>query len=434
MASTTSEVSVAKTAPAPMNQPPNRWRPVTAKLTQRVAASIVAVILITVFAASSYFDKTTYEKSYDVAAVFYYYLGAKYFPEVGYFNLHTCALEADDEAGGYWYGIDEVRDMETYRIVPRSSLSPCPRTNFTAQRWSDFSRDVEYFALLARPTYFASALADKGFNPPPSWVVLARPLAQAVPISNRLVAGIVCNLDVIAVLIGVLIIWRSHGGIASLLTAALAIFYFGNFGRIGGNFLQYAWFPSLVAAVILWRQNRPRCSGAMLGLATALQIFPLFFGLPIVVRGIIDVVRGRKKAEWHPHIRFSGALTAVLLASFLLGSFSGRGVGVWGEWQKKISIHKNYLRGEIFDIGLANLTGEIVSVNHNDSDSYVDDVPNTFVRLDALERNLWIQRALCATFLAMWMLTVVSAPGGGTFSVSDLSLCTPPQAHRRITM
>lgn len=382
---------------------------------RRVEATILVLILLAVFSASSYCDRKTPEKSYAVAAVFYYYLGAKYFSEVGYFNLHTCALEADDETGGYWYWIKEVRDMETYRIVPRSVLPQCPRTNFSTERWREFSQDVEYFALLAPPSYFASAFADKGFNPPPSWAALAKPLAQAVPISNRRVASIVFNLDIIAVLIGVLIIWRNSGGIAALLTSGLAIFYFGNFGRIGGNFLQYVWFPLLIAAVILWAKGRPGFSGAALGMAAGLQVFPLFFGMPIVVRGIIDFLRRSKKTAWRPHFRFSGALIAVMLASFLLGSLAGRGVGAWGEWQKKISIHKNYLQGEIFDIGLANIVAATISTNHSDGDSYVDDVPKNLARLEALKSNIWIYRVLCAIFLAVWALVVARAPADDLF-------------------
>jgi hypothetical protein len=94
---------------------------------------------------------------------------------------------------------------------------------------------------------------------------------------------------------------------------------------------------------------------------------------------------------------------------------AGRGVGGWGEWQKKISIHRDYLRGEIFDIGLANLTAAAVSANHNGATNYLEDVPNTFMRLDSLKRNIWIYRALCAIFLATWMVLVVRAPAGDLF-------------------
>lgn len=415
MVSTTSAVSEPQITPAQMNQPQNRWTPGSAKALRRAGAAILVVVLLAAFAVSTYFKNETYVKSYEVWGVFHYYLGAKYFSEVGYFNLYTCALEADDEAAGYWDRIPRARDMETYRIIPRASLPPCPRANFTSERWGEFSQDVEHFAPLAPPNYFAFLFADKGFNPPPSWVAIARPLAQAIPISKRPVAAIVFNLDVIAVLIGVVLIWRSRGGIAALLTTGMAIFYFGDFGRIGGNFLQYFWFPLVVVAMILWTKNRPGFSGAVLGMAVGLQMFPLFFGLPIVVRGVAEFIRRREEEEWRPYFRFSGALIAVIVASFLLGSLAGRGVGGWVEWQNKISIHKNYLQGEIFDIGLANLTAAAVSTNHNEGTSYIDDVPITLTRLHSLQSNIRIYYALCAVFLAMWTMTVARAPAGDLF-------------------
>ncbi len=398
----------------------SRWTRGLGKIIRR---EHLVLVLLAVFVASTYFKNETYVKSYEVWNVFHYYLGAKYFAEVGYFNLYTCALEADHESAGYWNRIMGARDMETYRIVPRSSLPPCPRTNFTTERWGEFSQDVEYFALLAHPIYFSQLFCDKGFNPPPSWVSVARPLAQAISISTSRAANIVFNLDVIAVLIGVLIIWRSRGGSVALLTAGLAIFYFGNFGRIGGNFLQYFWFPLMIVAIVLWAKNRPGLSGAALGMAVGLQSFPLFFGLPIVIRGIIDFVRERKKTEFGPHFRFSGGLIAVIVASFLLGSLAGRGVGAWREWQKKISIQKNYIQGEIFDIGLANLTATALT-KHSDVTYYAEDIPNTLIRLDSLKSNIWIYRALCAIFLAMWVLIVVYAPASDLFGCGFLIMYT----------
>ena len=401
----------------------SRWTSGLAKIIRREhLVVIVLAVLVASTCYKNYYKAETFEKSVGDWGIFHYYLGAKYFSEIGYFNLYTCALEADDEAARYWFQIAGARDMETYRLLLRSSLPPCPRTNFTTERWSEFSQDVEHFARPVHPYYFAQVLSDKGFNPPPSWVAVAKPLAQAVPISKSWATDTVFNLDLIAVLVGVLIIWRSHGGIVALLTAGLAIFYFGNYGDLGWNFLQYFWFPLVAVAVILWMKNRPGFSGAVLGIAVGLQTFPLFFGLPIVVRGITEFLRHRNKADWRPYFRFTGALFAVMLASFLLGSLAGRGVGAWGEWQRKISIHKNYLRGEIFDIGLANLTAETVSRNHNEVAGYADDVPNTFARLDSLKSNIWIYYVLCAMFLAMWALSVVRAPSGDLFGHGFLTM------------
>jgi len=416
MSQTTGATSDPRITDAGVDETRDGWNSGTQKMLQRAGSVSLVVMLIAIFAGTNYFKHETYADSYEVWNTFHYYLGAKYSPEVGYFSLYTCALEADRDSANYWIRLEGARDMGTYRIVPRYSLPPCPRANFTPERWSKFTQDVEWFAIHGRPYYFARLFADKGFNPPPSWVAVARPLAQAVPISQyRLATDIIFNLDVIAILGGVLIIWWSSGGTVALLTGALTVFYFGNFGYMGGNFLQYFWFPLVVVAIILWARNKPGYSGAVLGVATGLQVFPLFFGLPVIARGIIGFLRHRKESDWRAHFRFNGALVAVVLASLLVGSLAGGGTQAWGEWQKKITIHRNYLRGEIFDIGLANLTATAVSTNHRSATTYQDDVPNTLMRLTALQNNILLYYILWVGFLAMWLLAVVTAPASDLF-------------------
>jgi Glycosyltransferase family 87 len=386
------------------------------KTLRQIGAAILAVIFLLVFAASTYFKTNiSYVRSYNLWNVFHYYLGAKYFSEIGYFDLYPCALEADQEAGGIWNEIEMARDMQTYRMISRSMLPHCPRANFTPNRWNEFSQDVEYLARHGDPDYFVEVFSDKGFNPPPSWTFLAKPVAQAIPIFRSRVLDIVFNLDVVAVFLGLLIVWRSCGGAVALLTSGLVVFYFGSFGRIGGNFFQYFWFPFVVAAIALWAKNRPWYSGAMLGAATGLQIFPVFFAVPIVLRGMIEFVRGQKKVEWRPYFSFSCGLMAVILASFCLGSLAGRGPGAWSEWRRKISIHRDYLRGEIFNIGLANLTATALSKDHEDADNYADDVPHTFVRLESLKSHILLYYSLCGILLAMWFVSLARAPAGDLF-------------------
>lgn len=417
-----------------LKRPPDGRNSGPCVVLRRVGASVLVVILFLVFAESTYLRNNLKNqqrvKSYEVWGVFHYYLGAKYFSELGYSNLYPCALEADHESAGHWDRIVGARDVETYRMVPRPDLPPCPRAEFTAERWSEFSQDVEQFAGLARPEYFAELFTDKGFNPPPSWVAVAKPLAQAIPISNGRVAAVVFNLDVIAFLIALLMVWWGCGGVTSLLTAGLAIFYFGSFGRIGGNFLQYLWFPLLAGAVICWAKKRPGAAGALVGAAAGLQVFPLFFAMPIVLRGGFDFFKGRKAAELRPYLRFSATFLAVILASFLAGSLAGRGVDGWSEWEHKISLHRNYLQGEIFNIGLANLTAAAISTDRQDGSSYLTDAPNTFTRLQSLNDHFWVYRVgrwilLTLFVLAVWRGAARELMGYGLLILYALASCSP---------
>ena len=103
---------------------------------RRVAATLLVLILSVVFYVSSYSNNPAKSlesvRAYDTWGVFHYYLGAKYFSELGYSNLYPCVLEADAESGGHWKYVVGARDMETYRLVPRNSLPPCPRPELFA--------------------------------------------------------------------------------------------------------------------------------------------------------------------------------------------------------------------------------------------------------------------------------------------------------------
>jgi hypothetical protein len=154
--STKASVNKLEAVPKKLEQQTSRWTSGLAKIIRR---EHLVLILIAVLAASTYYKTETFKPTAHWG-IFHYYLGAKYFSEIGYFNLYTCAIEADDEAGRYWFQIAGARDMETYQLFLRSSLPPCPRTNFTTERWKEFSQDVEHFALLAHPYYFAQVLSD----------------------------------------------------------------------------------------------------------------------------------------------------------------------------------------------------------------------------------------------------------------------------------
>lgn len=379
------------------------------KFRRGVLAAGLVLLFVRFFAVATYSNTETEVRAYNVWNVFHYYLGAKYYPEIGHFDLYTCALEADQESMGRWNSLLGARDMHTYLPVLRSGLPPCPRENFTPARWNEFSGDVAAFSQLAGPQYFAGLLLDKGFNPPPSWVALACPLASAIPLAAVRLCTIVFNLDVAAVLLGLLLVWRFHDGAMALLTAGLVVFFFGNYGCIGGNFLQYLWFPFLVLAIAMWTRERSVLAGVFLGIAAALQVFPLFFALPVLVQGAFLLLRKRTR-ECRPHLRFGAALAAVLLLGFAAGSMTGRGIRAWQEWHAKIDVHRNYLRGEIFNIGLANFTDTVFSTDHRDGENYLKEIELTFQRLAALHREIAIYDVVGAGLLVLWLITVWRAP------------------------
>ena len=374
--------------------------------TPKFSLFLWGVFLGAVFLFSVVASEQDYAPEFEVWGVFHYYLGAKYFDEVGYAHLYTCALTADEESTNALSDVHLVRDMANYAVVPRDSLPPCPREQFTAERWKDFSNDVGALSSRASPAYYQELFTDKGFNPTPFWAVVAKRVANLVSLQNPVETAIVFNLDIAAFVFAGFFVWMLYGNMAALLFATLVVFYFGNPGRIGGNFLQYAWFLLLVASIYFWEKGKPSQSGALLGLSTGLQIFPLLFAVPMLFLALRTVVFGNEEGRASPW-RFSAWFFGVCIATLLIGSISAWGVGGWMDWEKKISLHKYYLQGEIFNIGLANFVSTAVSPSRPTVKHYAEDVPHTAMQLEALRSHRLTYYFLAGLLLLGWLFLLL---------------------------
>ena len=124
---------------------------------------------------------------HDVA---HYYLGAKYFPELGYQRLYTAMLRAEAEKYENHFRSLEARDLETNGLVDIRALlarSDPVKARFSAERWAAFQEDVAFFRGWMKKQW-GEVLRDHGFNPPPLWPLLGGALANLVPAGSH--AGI----------------------------------------------------------------------------------------------------------------------------------------------------------------------------------------------------------------------------------------------------
>lgn len=369
------------------------------RLIRAILGFVAALLVLSSVARPSDYRPPFFEPP----GVFHYYLGAKYANEVGPFDLYACAMAADSEHA-VWGATTLVRDLHSYTLVPAWTLN-CPREHFTAQRWHTFTKDVALLTGTDTAAAFAGAVTDKGYNATPFFSSVFGRIAAAVPIEGKRTRLLLFNLDILLVAVSIGLVWYSAGATIALLTLLLVVGFFGNFGRIGGNFGQYAWFPFLTLAVAAWRARRPLLSGGALGLATGLQLFPVVFAIPIVIGGLRAAWQ-RDRGGWMRTVLFSASLALTFGLSIVAGSTSARGLGAWKEWHEKIAVHSSYLRGEIFDIGLPRLVADVVSRDRADTDSYIDDTPHTFARGAALEAHPGIWR-LAAALLIVLMCGVV---------------------------
>lgn len=361
---------------------------------------IIFCVFIIFYSLFSQISQAIRVPSHGAWGIYHYYIGGKYLKELGYFNIYSCTLEVNKNS---WQTIAKVRDLKTYKIVRIPEISKCPTNSFSKEQWNEFSNDIKLITSNAPTNYWENALSDKGFNATPFWAALSGVVAYLIPLNSSTYLFLF-NLDILFVIVASLILWRNAGKFAGLVTLTLSCIYFGTLNIIGGNFLQYAWLPLLAASFVLWNKKSYKKSGVVLGLATGLQAFPVFFALPVLFTFIIALIKKRAK-EIKPPFSFLKTFIATLLICFIVGSIYG-GISSWTQWSEKISIQKNYINGEIFNIGFPNLIGSVLTNDHSSSETYSEDYIHTVRKVKAIEKNTILFYLITAFLLVPVLATM----------------------------
>lgn len=265
--------------------------------------------------------------------LYHYYLGSKYFPELGYFDLYTCSIQAVGD-GTAPPGLVEMTDLRSKRRRPTAEVlatAPDCAAAFGPARWQAFRSDVGRFRSIMGDGVWTNVLRDHGYNPSPVWTAIGRPLATAVPATP---AGLwlLARID-LALLIG---LFAAIGWGFGFEAACIAAIAWGSCGHTryqwtGDAFLRQLWLATSMGALALLRRGRPATAGALLALATLERVFPGAFFLGYGLREACIWMRRRTvTSEFR---RFAtGALAMTIAAIGLATLVAGRGVAVWSEF------------------------------------------------------------------------------------------------------
>lgn len=254
-------------------------------------------VLLGALAAAAYLNLGSYRYPNFVHDhdVFHYFVGAKYFPELGYDKLYSCSAVAEAEAGfEQRIRLRAQRDLATNRVVEGSVIidqaASC-RRRFSAERWREFRRDVAYFANGRSVEDWHRVLKDHGFNASPTWIAMARALSSQMPATestighkNAVFAGQIGPLDPLLLLLSLAAIYWAFG----LRTAALVAIVFAcnplsEFAWMGGGFLRQAWLSTLAIGLSLVKKQQLFWGGASIALSALLQLFPVVsLAFPVV--------------------------------------------------------------------------------------------------------------------------------------------------------
>jgi len=307
--------------------------------------------------------------------VYHYYVGSKYFPELGYRDLYAATLAADDawqsdsDAGsatdpkpsdgssGFAF-IDRTRDMQTYTVVTReAAVAGFDDTVLSDARFDELGRDTRWLRpRLARDTW-RKVFLDWGYNPTPAWTVVGVPLSNAIDLGSAAFRLLV-NLDLLLFAAMFAAVWWAFG-LRSAVTATLWVnLVHFNRGRLPGGFLQYDWLASAVLALCLYRKDRPVAAGLALSWGAMTRGFVGLVALPILIRLAVAAVRktGPLVARIdRRHWRFTVALAIAASVWFGASHLTGRGSHTWLEWVDNIVVHAEAVQLDPMQVGVGRL-------------------------------------------------------------------------------
>ena len=302
----------------------------------------VALLALALFAfASSYnFFQWRHDHGFHVHEFFHYYLGAKYFPELGYHDLYECAAAAATEGhadeAGRPHEIRDLRHVERrIQVIPARSLDAC-RARFTPARWNGFRHDTVLLKQRMTPEKWARVLTDQGLNASPVWLLVGRPLAEWVPAEPDALRRY-ARLDLLVLGIGFAAVGIAFGieGF-SLALLAWAANPLSGYGWVGDTPLRQLWFGTLLVGLSLLRRRRYGASAIFLAASSLTRLFPIFFPIGYAAR---QSRRWLEQRRFDPgFLRFVTIGTAGgLLLIALSIPVAGRGVGVIGEFAAEMS-------------------------------------------------------------------------------------------------
>lgn len=234
--------------------------------------------------------------SYDVL---HYYLSAKYFDNVGYYNLYPAMILADKESGPFSSKIHRYRyqDADGYqkRSIPHALKEgkKIKSEKFTPQEWKEFVHDFKHIQRDFQLTkhLWKHIITDRGFNGTTVWIMLFRPIAKIFPVEYIKLLSLT---DIAFLGIALFLVARTY----SLATALWGLIFFTTtfslrWAMPGTMFFRYDWVALLMLAMVFLKRNKNYISGACIGLASLIKLFPVAWIFLLALKGGIELT-GKK--------------------------------------------------------------------------------------------------------------------------------------------
>jgi hypothetical protein len=259
---------------------------------------LIALTILSAFNYMRWGEKVLVEKV-DTYDLIHYYLNAKYFDELGYYDLYPACMLADHANDGPYF--DEgskymAQDENGHGFQPISHALARGRIvraeNFTEERWEAFEHDALYLQRTVpgfNSKLWRQMIQDHGFNGTMAWVLTAGPLAEWVPVEY---VKWLSSIDLALLAMAMALVWRAYGSA----TMTWAIFwillsYSARWPTISWSYLRYDYLAALIASMALLRMNRPVIAGILTGYSGALRMFPVVWVWGPLMVGLAGLMR-----------------------------------------------------------------------------------------------------------------------------------------------
>ena len=351
---------------------------------------------------------------------FHYYVGTKYFRELGYTRLYDATVLADFEDAPATFNPDSpMRSLWTYEVGPRRM--PLLRTQatkgrFTPERWAAFKQDIAFFRERDGVLWtMGDSVRDFGYNGSPLVTAILGGVARLVPRPAAGFIPIAAWFDIaLVVLASIVAALKVDARAGPLFLFLWAVNPLNDHAYIGGAYLRTLHLLALFAALLAFARRRFTVSGACASIAALLRVFPILFLAGLLAQNLLHRDR-RALLRRHARLYVSAALTAAALVA-LTSCVSSRGdPWAWTEFASKMRLHSQRLSPNVLGLAYPFFYSEAHDVEHvvaaraaGQNVNWVEEAHRTL----AARRPLYAA-ALALVFMALVLLLRRGVPEDG---------------------
>lgn len=241
----------------------------------------------------------------DAYDLLHYYVNAKYFDELGYYDLYPCLILADHDNGGPTWEEGEIylaQHAGGHVINPIEHALARGRhvrdTRFDPETWTAFEHDALYLSVQqwrGGSKLYRQLIRDHGYNGTPAWTLIGAPLTHVVPVEWIKLLGYLDLLLLIGAIAAVR--WAWDGDAAGWVALFLLVTYSTRWPTVPWAYLRYDYMALLIAATALLHRARHGWAGTLAGLAASIRMFPVLWLWGPASKAAVELWRGRRRRE-----------------------------------------------------------------------------------------------------------------------------------------